>query len=104
MDNPRTPLKERLDAAPAPRERAAFLRMRLSGLFDALRQMSGNRDFERMQEEMEDSLGDCRFCDAVAMALDMEPPYREDFLYRLLAEPFGMFWTYEDAAGDSARR
>lgn len=98
------PLRERLVAAPAPRERAAVLRMRVDDLFGELRQMSGNREFQFMQDRLERRLGDSRFCDAVCTAWDMDSPEHEELLYRLLAEPFAMFWTYEDAVGDSARK
>ena len=108
MDEPRIPLAHRLAAAPAPKERAAVLRMPVGALFDALEQMSGNRAFREMQEALErrhgDWLLDQRFCDAVSMARDMAPSEREDALYRLLAEPFATFWTFEDATGDSPRK
>ncbi len=100
----RIPLSERLAAAPAPRERAAVLRTHLGGLFGELQQMSGNREFQRMLDRLECRLGDSRFCDAVCTAWEMDPPERGEFLYRLLAEPFAMFWTYEDAVGGSARK
>lgn len=104
MEAHRVPLAERLAAAPAPGERAAVLRMRLGGLFGELQQMSGNREFQQMQDRLERRLGDSRFCDAVCTAWDMDSPERGELLYRLLAEPFAMFWTYEDAVGGSARK
>lgn len=100
---PKIPLARRLAAAPAPRERAAFLLMRLDSLFEELRLMSGNRDFERMQDRLHRRLGDSSFSDAVCTAWEMASPEREELLYRLLAEPFAMFWTFEDASGGSAR-
>jgi len=104
MEAHRVPLAERLAAAPAPGERAAVLRTHLDSLFGELQRMSGNREFESMQERLERRLGDSRFCDAVCTAWEMEAPERWELLYRLLAEPFAMFWTYEDAVGGSARK